>query len=118
MTPAILENKCDGLCNQLCGSYLNIENLDKEKTKCLLLCGNLNLASDLCDTLCKTSISNKKQDKIEINSGDENGNGIDRPVNYKNGCIGYGREVCYKACRLFEKESINVCLCACCKCKF
>ena len=114
-TPGIFLNKCHKLCINHCQTYDSY--LDVDKTKCFLLCNQLNLEIEVCNKICEPDNKIKNdRDKAEIiyaNTTKES-----QPINYKDGCIGFGREVCYKACRLHEKESIDICLCACCKCKF
>ena len=108
VTPGLMEYQCTGLCLNHCLNYENV--IDNQKVKCLLLCANLNLEKSVCNAVCKPYLASSDH-KIE----DQN---VAPSTDYNQGCVGYGREVCYKACRLYEKQSINICLCACCKCRF
>jgi hypothetical protein len=60
-------------------------------------------ANQTTTSVADSTTTQKEEDKIE---------------DVGEGCVGFGREYCYKICRLIHEESIKVCLCACCRCKF
>ena len=92
--------------------------VSSDKLKCLLLCNHIGLSKAVCDQVCDSQASiESEHNQKEINKAEVAVDNIEKQ-NFKEGCIGNGREICYKSCRLHKKESIKTCLCACCDCKF
>lgn len=107
---------CPGLCVDHCMTF-DGPLLMETQVKCLLTCKYLNNEEDVCRSLCKVS---SQYPEIPMRAPAPSSN---ETVNYpkkdvSNTCSGYGRELCYKICRLHHDEPIETCLCACCKCKF
>jgi hypothetical protein len=111
-------------CRYLCSSHCRVYGdapLTSEQTTCLVACQYTALDKSLCPARCKTeqAIQAYGSDSIERVSPQSVEEKAARAVeDVGEGCVGFGREYCYKICRLDHKESIKVCLCACCMCKF
>lgn len=127
----IEESKCGAMCVNHCMTYERIA-LTNEQVKCVLACKYLSYdEKSVCEPLCKISgVMFEPIDErllpVEVRAGggeEEDGHGGGNKTeivkkNVSNVCTGYGRELCYKICRLHHSEPIELCLCACCKCKF
>lgn len=110
---AIKSSYCSGLCVDHCMNYENYLTVDQ--TKCLLMCNYLNNDNSVCNKLCRIELNPIADASAEeITEEVEKEDKLDKAE----GCLGFGRELCYKMCRLHHYESIEICLCACCKCKF
>lgn len=101
------ETSCVDLCRDHCEFYQTVLS-DDDEISCSLKCYDRsrrghNRVED-CHAACQS-----KQIRAT---------GQSQKVNIGVGCKGYGREFCYKKCRLHSHESISNCLCACCKCTF
>lgn len=118
----IRQSACRGLCIDHCINYSS-ELISPEQTRCLLGCKYMQHdETTVCRPLCKIdSVYNLDEQIARIQRADpEPGEGGDKgeKIDVSNVCTGYGRELCYKICRLHNLELIETCLCACCKCKF
>ena len=140
----IIDEDCASLCTGHCAYYATAAAddhedgsrlLPKSQTDCLLLCAYTQANKYACHSICKpfkdedddsqlgsssmtAETATESETPTETTTETEP---IDKPENFKvigQGCVGYGREYCYKACRLEHKKSIPICLCACCWCKF
>lgn len=63
----------------------------------------MQIAKKICSPLCQV----EKTDRLIEESKEA------KPNNPE-GCLGFGKEICYKICRLHHTESIQNCLFACC----
>lgn len=116
----IRDSFCDGLCVNHCMNYKNY--LTSAQVKCLLTCNYLQYAESVCNPLCKIGFNQSPSKSKVLKAGEEetgyNSTEVVKKQDMSNVCTGYGKELCYKLCRLHHFESIETCLCACCKCKF
>ena len=109
-TRTINRNECDNLCSSYCkDSIEQATNLSSLQVKCLLLCARLSYEKPLCNSICNIKTKQnvrpveKNADLIEDRKDDEN------KENLGQGCVGYGSEVCYKLCRLIERQPVETC---------
>lgn len=75
----------------------------------------------MCEPLCKIGVLQEPMPRSFNQRAEEpigNKTEVVEKKDVSNVCSGYGRELCYKICRLHHYEPIEMCLCACCKCKF
>ena len=110
---------CRGICIDHCGSYSSID-MSTGQSKCLLTCKYLNYDDETCKPLCKVSGMRIETQRALAPAGNDTEveEHHEDKIDVSNVCTGYGRELCYKICRLHHSENIETCLCACCKCKF
>ena len=97
-------------CNRLCQNHCeNFEEpLKMDQVKCLLICGHLDSSSSKCKNLC---LDSQEQSIEEKRSSTETGT-ID--WSKKTDCVGNGKEICYKYCRLKKNKDIPTCRGICC----
>lgn len=122
------ESLCPALCVDHCMTYDRVV-LSNEQVKCLLMCKYLKYdQKSVCEPLCKVNYIlyqpvkiDEDDDMMDVRAVEEptgNVTVLEKKKDVSNECTGYGRELCYKICRLHHSEPIEMCLCACCKCKF
>jgi hypothetical protein len=118
----IEQTACTNLCESHCKNYNSI--LNKYQVNCLLVCDSKSMNRNSCESICKHLSHNQQHVNTEINlstyfyKANDNESEKKDNLNIGQGCTGFGREICYKLCRLGHKESIKICQCACCKCEF
>ena len=76
--------------------------MNRDEAKCLLICSHLQASQAECNTLCAVDKS------AEQKRNDQTGSG-------KTKCVGNGKEICYKMCRLKLGKNITTCENICCK---
>lgn len=108
--PSIPNYVCNDVCKAHCVQRLNVP---QDKAACVMKCDYLKIDHGSCDRMCDINVAKHSEAK-SVSSGYY----LDLIIRNNQGCIGYGTETCYKRCRLINKESIQVCKCACCACTF
>jgi hypothetical protein len=110
-------SSCDNLCSHNCNRYRR--ELSDKKIECLISCEHAGSDANSCHSRCRIKypmlVAYSQQNAASTLESQEKQGTVE---DVGEGCVGFGREYCYKICRLDHKESIKVCMCACCMCKF